>query len=86
MNSTLQGHWLMEGHGQRAPLAQGIAWGCLGGLVGTLVMDILLMGVLLALKQPAPLCFSIVGDTVSGFLALFDTQIAGGVLTGVVTH
>ena len=86
MNRTLQGHLLMEGHGQRAPLAQGIAWGCLGGLAGTLVMDILLMGVLLALKQPALLCFSIVGDTVSHFLALFGAQIAGGVPTGVVTH
>jgi uncharacterized membrane protein YagU involved in acid resistance len=32
------------------------------------------------------MCFSIVGDTVSGFLALFGTQIAGGVPTGVVTH
>jgi uncharacterized membrane protein YagU involved in acid resistance len=49
-------------------------------------MDILLMGVLLALKQPALLCFSIVGDTVSRFLTLFGTQIAGGVPTGVVTH
>jgi hypothetical protein len=86
MNRTLQGHLLMEGHTQRAPLAQGITWGCLGGLAGTLVMDILLMGVLLALKQPALLCFSIVGDTVSRFLALFGTQITGGVPTGVVTH
>jgi hypothetical protein len=86
MNRTLQGHWLMEGHAKRAPLAQGIAWGCLGGLTGTLVMDILLMGVLLTLKQPALLCFSIVGDTVSHFLALFGTQITGGVPTGVVTH
>jgi hypothetical protein len=86
MNSTLQGYWLMEGHIKCAPLAKGIAWGCLGGLTGTLVMDILLMGVLLALKQPTLLCFSIVGDTVSHFLALFGTQIAGGVPTGVVTH
>jgi len=61
-------------------------WGFLGGLAGTLVMDLLLMGALLALGQPALMCFSIVGDTVSRFLALFGTQIAGGVPTGVVTH
>jgi uncharacterized membrane protein YagU involved in acid resistance len=49
-------------------------------------MDILLMGALLVLRQPASMCFSIVGDTVSHFLALFGTQITGGVPTGVVTH
>lgn len=76
----------MEGHANRAPLAKGIAWGFLGGLVGTLVMDILLMGALLLLRQPALMCFSIVGDTVSRFLVLFDTQVTGGVPAGVVTH
>ena len=86
MNRTLQAHWSMEGHAKRAPLAKGIAWGFLGGLAGTMVMDILLMGTLLVLRQPALMCFSIVGNTVSRFLAMFGTQIAGGVPTGVVTH
>jgi len=76
----------MEGHAKRAPLAKGIAWGFLGGLAGTMVMDILLMGALLVLRQPAWMCFSIVGDTVSRFLAVFGTQIPGGVPTGVVAH
>ena len=76
----------MEGHVKRVPPAKGIAWGFLGGLVGTLVMDILLMGTLLLLRQPAFMCFSIVGDTVSRILALFGTQIIGGVPTGMVTH
>ncbi len=86
MDRILQWHLLNEGHVKRAPLARGIAWGFLGGLAGTLVMDILLMGALLALGQPALMCFSIVGDTVSRFLALFGAQIASGVPTGVVTH
>lgn len=86
MNSTLQGQLLMEGHSQCAPLSRGIAWGFLGGLTGTFVMDLVLMGIFLALRQPVTLCFSIVGDTVSRFLALFGTQIAGGVPTGVVAH
>ncbi len=86
MDRTLQGYSLAEGHSKRVPLARGIAWGFLGGLAGTMVMDILLMGVLLALRQPALMCFSIVGDTVSSFLVLFGAQIAGGVPTGVVTH
>jgi hypothetical protein len=76
----------MEGHAWHAPLAKATAWGFLGGLVGTLVMDILLMAGLLVLRQPALMCFSIVGDTVLHFLALFGMQIAGGVPAGVVTH
>jgi len=63
-----------------------LGWGFLGGLAGTLVMDLVLMGALLALRQPAVLCFSIVGDTVSGFLAVLGIQVAGGVPTGIVTH
>ena len=86
MNRTLPGYWLMEGRAKRAPFAKGIAWGFLGGLAGTMVMDTLLMGALLVLRQPASMCFSIVGDTVSRFLAMFGTQVAGGVPTGVVAH
>jgi hypothetical protein len=86
MLRTLQGRSFSEGHAKRAPLARGIAWGFLGGLAGTLVMDILLMGALLAIGLPALLCFSIVGDTVSNFLALFGAQIAGGIPTGALAH
>jgi len=67
-------------------LSRGLGWGFLGGLAGTMIMDLLLMGILLVLGQPAGLCFSIVGDTVSRFLAMVGAQVAGGVPTGVVTH
>ena len=64
----------------------GVRWGFLGGLAGTLIMDILLMVAFLALRQPIVLCFSIVGDTVARFLEMFGAKIAGGVPTGMVTH
>jgi uncharacterized membrane protein YagU involved in acid resistance len=51
-----------------------------------MVMDILLMGVLLAVRNPVLLCFTIVGDTVSRFFSLAGLQLAGGVPTGIVTH
>jgi hypothetical protein len=86
MDNTLQGYKQTEGHSKCAPLVKRIAWGFLGGLAGTMVMDILLMAVLLALGQPAFMCFSIVGDTVSQFLATFGTNIADGIPTGVVVH
>jgi hypothetical protein len=38
-----------------APLARGMVVGSLGGLVGTLVMDVILMGALLAAGLPASL-------------------------------
>ncbi len=86
MDRTLQGQLLKEGHGKRAPLARGIAWGFLGGLSGTLAMDILLMGILVAAGYPAFTCFSIVGDTVA---SLFSPDLAGttaGILLGVAAH
>jgi hypothetical protein len=67
-------------------LRMGLRWGFLGGLAGTLVMDILLIGALLGLGQPVSMCFSIVGDTVASFLAMFAIQVAGGVSTGVAAH
>ncbi|MGB7540103.1 MAG: hypothetical protein WBM17_16295 [Anaerolineales bacterium] len=86
MNRTQQGDWQKEGRVQRAPLTRGIGWGLIGGLVGTLAMDILLMGALSSVRYPAFLCFSIVGDTVSRFVSLFGLPLAGGVSTGAVAH
>jgi hypothetical protein len=63
-----------------------MGWGFLGGLTGTLAMDLLLMGVLSTFGLPALTCFSIVGDTVARFLAMLDMQVAGGIPAGVVTH
>jgi hypothetical protein len=65
---------------------RGFGWGSFGGLIGTIIMDMLFMGFLLAFSQPVTLCFSIVGDTVSQFLAMFRLQLAGGVTTGVAAH
>jgi hypothetical protein len=86
MEKTLESTSHRTSHITSDKLWKGLGWGFLGGLTGTLVMDLLLMGVLLALRQPAGLCFSIVGDTVSCFFVALGAQVAGGVPTGVVTH
>jgi hypothetical protein len=86
MGKTLEGTSRGTGWAASNSLLKGLGWGFLGGLTGTLVMDLLLMGILLVLNQPALLCFSIVGDTVSRFLAMFGAQVAGSVPTGVATH
>ena len=86
MDRTIPRVSLEEGHARRAPLARGIGWGFIGGLVGTMVMDILLMGTFLAVGRPALLCFSVVGDTAARVFALTGAEIAGGVPAGVAAH
>ena len=86
MEKTLEGTSHITGHATSDNLLKGLGWGFLGGLTGTLVMDLLLMGALLVLRQPATQCFSIVGDTVSRFFAVLGAQVSGGVATGVMTH
>ena len=69
-----------------ASLAKGIGWGSIGGVIGTLVMDLILMGVLSALGKQALSCFLIVGDTVMHFFSLLGMDMAGGVPLGIATH
>ena len=68
------------------PLARGLAWGLIGGLAGTLVMDIVLMGAMLAVGMPALTCFSIVGRTVARFISALGFEMAGYVPLGVAAH
>ncbi len=67
-------------------LMRGIGWGMIGGLAGTLMMDLLLMGGLYAAGLPTLTCFSIVGETVARFFSLLGIRLAGFVPLGVATH
>jgi hypothetical protein len=86
METTLQGSTLARRKINHATLGRGLAWGLVGGLASTIVMDLLLMGGLLAAGQPAFTCFSIVGDTVARFFSILGIKIAGGVPIGVAAH
>ncbi len=68
------------------PLARGIGWGLVGGVTGTVVMDLVLMGALSVAGLPALTCFAIVGNTVARFLSGFGMETAGGVTAGVAAH
>ena len=67
-------------------IAQGTVVGAVGGLVGTLVMDLVLMGALSAIGLPALTCFSIVGNTVARFFSTLGLEMAGGVPLGAAAH
>ncbi|MBI5033853.1 MAG: hypothetical protein HZB51_25320 [Chloroflexi bacterium] len=59
--------------------------GAIGGLMSTLVMDLVLMAALSVAGLPALTTFSIVGDTVARFVSILGLDVAGGVLFGVAT-
>ncbi len=67
-------------------LAKGMKWGSLGGLAGTMVMDLVLMGTFLSVGLPVFTCFSIVGDTVARFFSMLGIETAGGIPTGAIAH
>jgi len=86
MKITFRDNSGMRGDTARATLTRGIGWGLIGGFAGTLVMDLLLMGIFWMLGKPALTCFSIVGDTLGRFLLLLGTETAGSIPLGVATH
>jgi hypothetical protein len=63
-----------------------LGWGILGGLAGTLVMDLTLMTVLGSFGSPALTCFSMVGETLARFISMQNVGMAGTILLGVATH
>jgi hypothetical protein len=86
MQMTIQGKSQLGEYNPHVALSKGIGWGWIGGLVATLVMDLILMGVLPAIGLPAFTCFSIVGDTAARFFAILGIEMAGGIPLGVAAH
>jgi hypothetical protein len=65
---------------------RGVIWGLAGGVVATVVIDLITMAVMPLMGLPASSGFSVIGDTAAGFLALFGISVAGGVALGAVLH
>ncbi len=86
MEKALRGHSPARDHSTRVNLAKGIGWGLIGGLAGTLVMDLLLMGTLSAIGLPAFACFSIIGDTIMHLVPTSSGRMADVIPLGVTAH
>lgn len=86
MQKTLHINSEINNHGTSVSLLRGIRWGFIGGLVSTLIMDLVLMGVLSAIGISTFSCFSIIGETMSSIFALSGIEITGGILSGIVAH
>jgi len=79
METTLQRNSLFQKYNMQATLARGIKWGLIGGLAGTLGMELVLMGALTAVGMPPLTCLSFIGDTVAHLWANFGIHLVGGV-------
>ena len=66
--------------------SRGLGWGLIGGLAGTMIMDLVLMGALSAVGLPALTCFSIVGNTVACLFSMQSMETASVIQLGVITH
>ena len=86
MERTLQGITRTADRKSQASISRGLGWGLLGGLAGTLTMDLVLTGALAALGSPALTCFSIVGNTVARFFSVQGVEATRTILLGVATH
>jgi hypothetical protein len=81
----LRGNWLAKGRNTSVTLTRGVQWGLIGGLTGTIAMDLVLVGGLSALGLPTDTCFSSIGSTVAKFFSLLGIKLSGAVMLGVAT-
>jgi len=70
----------------KTSLTRGIGLGLIGGFVGTIVMDVVLIGALSAIGLPPVISFNTIGDTAAGCLALIGIKVAGGFPLGATAH
>jgi hypothetical protein len=74
-----------EAAGHRAR-SRGLIFGLAGGVVATVVIDLVTMALMPLMGLPVDGGFAVIGDTAAGFLALFGIDVAGGVALGAVLH
>jgi len=86
MKKTLEGASHMTARAPSDNLLKGLGWGTIGGVAGTLAMDLTLIAVLAAFGSPILTCFSIVGNTVARFFSMPNVGMAGAIRLGVATH
>jgi hypothetical protein len=86
MEKTLEGTSPVIGRITSISFSSGLEWGLIGGLAGTMIMDMILMGALSAVGLPALTCFSIVGNTVARFFSIQSLEMARAIQMGIATH
>jgi hypothetical protein len=85
MERALQGNGRMTARINPIGALKGLCWGLIGGLAGTMAMDLVLVGGLSALGLPTDTCFLSIGSTVEHFFSLLGIKLSGGAMLGVAT-
>lgn len=65
---------------------RGVIVGLIGGLVGTIAMDLFGAALFVAMGGPPSLSFTIIGDAAAGFFATLGVALAGGAPLGALLH
>jgi hypothetical protein len=86
MGEGLQHNGRPYGPASGAAIARGLVLGVAGGLAGTVVMDLILIGTLWVVGLPPVVGFSTIGDTAAGVLALLGIEVVGGTPLGAAMH
>jgi hypothetical protein len=86
MDRTMKRHSQPVGDISNTTLAEGLGWGVLGGLAGTLTMNLVLIGTLSAVGLPAFTGFLFIGNTAASFFSHLGNQMAGGVSLGAAVY
>ena len=86
MSEKIQPDSRVESPMKKATLTRGLGWGLMGGFVGTIAMNLVLVGMLSAAGLPVTAPFSTIGDTAAGFFALIGRPMAGGFPLGLTVY
>ncbi|MBE0687047.1 MAG: hypothetical protein IH585_13740 [Anaerolineaceae bacterium] len=86
MGKILKGIPNSNARNHSTSLLKSLGWGAIGGVTGTIAMDLTLMAILVAFGSPALTCFSIVGDTAANFFSMQNLGTTSTILLGVATH
>jgi hypothetical protein len=86
MESTFQGNIRTTDRLIPLSFSRGLGWGLLGGLAGTITMDVVLMGALFGMGAPVFTCFSMVGNTMARFFSLQGLDMTRTIQLGVLVH
>jgi uncharacterized membrane protein YagU involved in acid resistance len=70
----------------RGTIEAEITWGMAAGLLGTVVMDLVIVGFFAATGMPPGLVYSFIGDVAQQGLLRIGVAVAGGVALGALVH
>jgi hypothetical protein len=79
METALQRNYQVLNYHKQASFTRTMKLGFIGGLAGTLIMELFLMGPLIVVGMPALTFLSFIGDTIAQLLARFGIHLADGV-------